>query len=354
MKNALFSFSSISRFKSCPKGYEYKYIEKLPEDFVSIEGYLGTSVHTTLEWAYQERIEGKEPDLTDVHENFKQAFWNKENLEKTRIIKDGATVINYFDQGKEFITFFFKRIFSCDNSTTLQLEHKFEICLADEIKYKGVIDRVAKGEDGIIRVIDFKTGRAVHPMSNLQLPSYALYIFEQNIDNEICLCIEDLSKQRTMAIPFQREDVKYVRSGLLQEIEQILLTEDFKTNPSGLCRWCGYNQVCDNPHDSEKNLNCPHCGGELVKRNGKYGLFMGCSNFPRCKYTYDLDSSGKEKIVNADTEGKDICPECGSLLIERKGRFGLFTGCMSYPQCRFTRLIDTGLNTEATRDTKKR
>ncbi|MCP4154958.1 MAG: DNA topoisomerase I, partial [bacterium] len=87
---------------------------------------------------------------------------------------------------------------------------------------------------------------------------------------------------------------------------------------------------------------CPLCGGELRKRKGKFGEFMGCSNYPGCKYTYNLDSTGKHEAnkVTKETEGKDICPECGSLLKERKGRFGPFIGCTDYPQCRFTREVD--------------
>lgn len=44
------------------------------------------------------------------------------------------------------------------------------------------------------------------------------------------------------------------------------------------------NTVKEN-NDKEKNMICPKCGGKLVERNGKYGNFIGCSNFPNCKYT---------------------------------------------------------------------
>ena len=358
-----FSFSAISNFKSCPKAFEYKYIEKLPAAFSSIEGHLGASVHAALEWAFKERLEGREPDLAGASQQFKQVFWDSQSLEKAKVIKAGKTIADYFDQGKGFITSFFKRVFPVDKSTTLYLEHKFEMILADEIKYRGVIDRVCRGEDGVIQIIDYKTGKTGHPLDNLQLPSYALYIFEHEqkgiIDNEIRLCIEDLKEERTMVAPFHRSGMTQVRSDLLRGIEQILDMDagDFKTNPSVLCQWCGYNQICENPHESVKSPGgegykykepgqvrqeepdkcCPECGGQLVKRNGKYGPFMGCTNFPQCRYTYDLNTSGEEKNVNADTEGKDICPECGSLLTQRKGKYGPFIGCTAYPQCRFTR-----------------
>ncbi|HLP58013.1 MAG TPA: topoisomerase DNA-binding C4 zinc finger domain-containing protein [Candidatus Deferrimicrobium sp.] len=229
---------------------------------------------------------------------------------KTKIVKSGFTAADYFDQGKAFVSFFFTGIFPQDRSTTLFLEHKFEMDLADGIKYKGVIDRVARDEKGILRIIDYKTGRAAHPLENFQLPSYALYIFENNIDHEIQLCIEDLKEQRTMAAAFSRGEAKQVRSSLLQQIGQILETIDYYTNPSILCLWCGYNHICENPHEAVKNpdgfvsnkntgvgraLNndgadgkCPRCSGDLVKRNGKYGFFMGCSRFPQCRFTQPI------------------------------------------------------------------
>ncbi len=70
---------------------------------------------------------------------------------------------------------------------------------------------------------------------------------------------------------------------------------------------------------------CPECGGELVQRWGRYGLYVGCSNHPECKYT--------ERWV------KKIgvtCPEDGGELIERKTKKGrIFYGCENYPDCEF-------------------
>ena len=370
-----FSFTGISTFKNCPKAFEFKYIEEQPEAFTSIEAHMGTSVHTVLEWAYRQRQEGKEPGVVEALDQYKDAFWNSGEMERVKVIKTGITVNDYFEKGKTFVTYFFNTIFPSDTSDTLLIENMFLIPLTDEIDFKGVIDRVARGKDGIIRVIDYKTGKAGHPMDNLQLPSYAMYVFENNPDNEIQLCIEDLREQRTLTASFHREEVEGIRSALLGDIAQILEAAEFRTQPSILCLWCGYNHICPNPHEavngkpaettpvfqlngesngeanSESNYPgmeeepeacCPQCGGLLRRRNGKYGPFLGCSNFPECRYTLDLGTGGPGGIgrrVTPETEGKDICPECGSLLKERKGKFGAFIGCTGYPQCRFTREI---------------
>lgn len=77
---------------------------------------------------------------------------------------------------------------------------------------------------------------------------------------------------------------------------------------------------------------CPECGGELVYRNSRYGKFISCSNFPKCKYTRSLENKEKEK---PEPTGK-ICPECGSELLKRKSRFGTyFLGCSAFPKCHY-------------------
>jgi DNA topoisomerase-1 len=77
---------------------------------------------------------------------------------------------------------------------------------------------------------------------------------------------------------------------------------------------------------------CPHCQGELVYRNGRFGKFISCINFPTCKYTENVHT---EEIDRLEEEGKDKkCPNCGAPMVIKKGRFGLFWACSNYPECK--------------------
>ena len=69
---------------------------------------------------------------------------------------------------------------------------------------------------------------------------------------------------------------------------------------------------------------CPNCGSELVKRNGAYGEFWGCSNYPDCTYT---------KNIIDDDYSYGECPECGSPLRLIESINGDFLGCTDYPDC---------------------
>ena len=118
---------------------------------------------------------------------------------------------------------------------------------------------------------------------------------------------------------------------------------------------------------------CPKCGHELLRRKGRYGEFIACGNFPKCKYTTDLegnappepeltdikcDKCGSFMVIKDSKRGKfyacssypkcknakplvppkelDIpCPKCGSVIHEKEGKRGTFYGCSNYPKCRF-------------------
>lgn len=72
---------------------------------------------------------------------------------------------------------------------------------------------------------------------------------------------------------------------------------------------------------------CPECGKELVYRNGRFGKFISCSDFPTCKYTRTLE---EDKI-----ETDEVCPNCGGPLVTKKGRYGAFLACGNYPECKY-------------------
>ena len=71
---------------------------------------------------------------------------------------------------------------------------------------------------------------------------------------------------------------------------------------------------------------CPECGSPLVKRKGKYGEFVACSNYPECKY---IKQEEKEETVICD------CPNCDGKIVEKKSRKGkVFFGCNNFPKCK--------------------
>ena len=116
------------------------------------------------------------------------------------------------------------------------------------------------------------------------------------------------------------------------------------------------HQVDDiNEHVSRKDATtealeepCPQCAKPLLLRFGKRGRFIGCSGYPECNYTRNMDGSEQAEQDNKPIEGR-VCPECGAPLLQRVGRYGPFIGCSAYPKCRHVEKVadkkeDTGIS----------
>ncbi len=79
---------------------------------------------------------------------------------------------------------------------------------------------------------------------------------------------------------------------------------------------------------------CEKCGSPMVVRQSRYGAFLACTGFPKCKNTKDLPRKGEEIA-----EIKEACEKCGSPMEVKRSRFGAFLACTAYPKCKNTKSI---------------
>ncbi|HYL07323.1 MAG TPA: type I DNA topoisomerase [Candidatus Udaeobacter sp.] len=84
---------------------------------------------------------------------------------------------------------------------------------------------------------------------------------------------------------------------------------------------------------AETDEVCPECHeGHLVRKASRFGPFLGCSRYPKCKYRRALTADGEPpqpKLLD------EKCPNCGRPLQQRTGRYGEFIGCSGYPECKY-------------------
>ncbi|HHH72611.1 MAG TPA: DNA topoisomerase I, partial [Sulfuricurvum sp.] len=85
---------------------------------------------------------------------------------------------------------------------------------------------------------------------------------------------------------------------------------------------------------------CPECGSELLMRSGRYGKFIACSGFPKCKYTEQVDEEGNAKAAPEPETTDEVCDKCGSPMVVKNGRNGKFLACSAYPKCKNTRPLE--------------
>ena len=90
---------------------------------------------------------------------------------------------------------------------------------------------------------------------------------------------------------------------------------------------------------------CQKCGRPMVLKRGRFGAFLACSGYPECKTTRKI-VVGKEGKAEAKPEVllDEPCPRCGNKLAIKQGRFGEFTSCSNYPKCRYIKMKETGVD----------
>ncbi|MGN8440518.1 type I DNA topoisomerase [Helicobacter pylori] len=78
--------------------------------------------------------------------------------------------------------------------------------------------------------------------------------------------------------------------------------------------------------------SCPKCGGELVKKNSRYGEFIACNNYPKCKYVKQTENAH-------DGANQELCEKCGGEMVQKFSRNGAFLACNNYPECKNTKSL---------------
>ncbi|WQV84910.1 type I DNA topoisomerase [Helicobacter pylori] len=78
--------------------------------------------------------------------------------------------------------------------------------------------------------------------------------------------------------------------------------------------------------------SCPKCGGELVKKNSRYGEFIACNNYPKCKYVKQTENAN-------DGVNQESCEKCGGEMVQKFSRNGAFLACNNYPECKNTKSL---------------
>lgn len=94
----------------------------------------------------------------------------------------------------------------------------------------------------------------------------------------------------------------------------------------------------------ETDIDCEKCGSKMVLKWGRNGQFLACSNFPTCKNikNFTRNESGKVEILKPKTIEKK-CSKCGSELLIKEGKYGKFIACSNFPKCKHTEPFTIGI-----------
>ncbi len=116
-----------------------------------------------------------------------------------------------------------------------------------------------------------------------------------------------------------------------------------------------YNEINkkDIMPEEKSNEICDKCGAEMIIKTGRYGKFLACSAYPNCKNIKPLNDQGKNNSKNSQEKSDkikelekkyqdEICDKCGSPMVVKTGKFGPFLACSAFPKCKNIKNINGG------------
>jgi DNA topoisomerase-1 len=89
--------------------------------------------------------------------------------------------------------------------------------------------------------------------------------------------------------------------------------------------------------------SCEKCGKPMAVKRGRFGFFLACTGYPECRNTKKIVMKEGAATAVSDTLLEEKCPECGNQLALKHGRYGQFTACSNYPQCKYVKRQTLGI-----------
>lgn len=246
------SYSRVTTFEQCPRRYRYRYLDGVQEGFDSVEAFMGRQVHSTIEWLYEERESERSPRADEAVAKYCE-IWDREMASARRpirVIKDGTPLEGYRRSGADMVSRFHRSRFVSDKLTTVANERHFCVTLGGRFEFQGYIDRLARDARGTLHIIDYKTGRrAAQGFSGReaeQVEAYAVAMLTELDDvEEVELVLEYVRTGDRVRRRVSRIERDELERRLLARIDAVVSSTIFPPNPGVLCRWCGFNDVCD-------------------------------------------------------------------------------------------------------------
>lgn len=246
-----YSHSSLGTFEQCKLKFKFNYIDKLEEDFENtIEAFMGSMVHETLEQLYKDV---KHQKLTSLHELI--SFYNKtwqanwaEQGENIKIVRSDYAPENYRMMGEKFIVDYYVRHAPFNQDITIAMEQRVLIKIGP-YTLQGYIDRLSCTGDGTYIIHDYKTSASLPTQQDVdedrQLALYSIAIKEDYKDcKKVKLIWHYLAFDKDLESSRTDEQLEQLKSDIVKLIAQAETAKEYPPNKSALCNWCGFRSHC--------------------------------------------------------------------------------------------------------------
>jgi putative RecB family exonuclease len=248
---AVYSHSRLSSFENCPRQFHFRYVERRPVDTESIEAFLGKRVHEVLERLNRFVGRGLVPSLARVLERFRAEWQRHFDAERVRIVRAEWPVPAWREMGERCLSNHYRRHYPFDRDETLGIEEHvaFSLDPADRYRMQGFVDRVARGSDGALEIHDYKTGRWIPPQDALDADRQ-LALYQMGLESRygggqpVRLVWHYLLRDQVRVSTRTPEQLDALRADTMGLIDRIESEREYAPQPSALCTWCEFNDVC--------------------------------------------------------------------------------------------------------------
>lgn len=261
MPKSPYSHSKLSTFETCPRQFDYRYVQRIPRDTESVEAFVGKRAHEILERLYYHLgRHGRPPSLRQVLDRYRQD-WEFHWHENVQIVRKERDAEFYRMHGQRCLESYYRKHYPFEDGETVALEHQISIRLDEEGEYRarGIIDRLVRREAGSYEIHDYKTSATRPPRNRLardrQLSLYQLGVLQAFPEAErVDLVWHYLAFGQTISMTRSPEELERVRTEAIKSIDTIEAATEYPARPGPLCRWCEYRDLCP---DAQLGISAP-------------------------------------------------------------------------------------------------
>jgi putative RecB family exonuclease len=264
----VYSNSRLWLFENCPEAFKIKYVDKLYPDIPkSINLFLGSMAHESLEWLYHKVKNSWNVDMDDLIRHFANNW--RQQFSHDLVVKNGDAD-DYFNKGIKFLIDYYKKNHPFSDNT-IDIEKRIYFPLDDERAIQGFIDRIALNKGGEYEVHDYKTNAMMKKQEEVdadrQLAFYHIGLQKlYGKDVKIKLIWHFLAHNKTIVSRRTQEELDSLKRETLELIKKIESNTEWPACGKGWCDWCEYKRV--------NGLVVKNTDPMNIEKNGDLGKFI--------------------------------------------------------------------------------
>nr|WP_303646164.1 PD-(D/E)XK nuclease family protein [Candidatus Solincola tengchongensis] len=249
----VYSHTQLETYERCPFKYRLLYLDRVKAGRRSIEAFMGSVVHVTLEKLYRDLLMSRLPDLEELN-RFYLDTWRNSYGDDVFIVRSEYTEEDYLNTGLKCLGDYYRRYYPFrGRGRPLWLEKRVQIPLRDEkgrqVSFIGVLDRLDYLEEGRYEIHDYKTSQLL-PSQDVLEEDRQLSLYQMAVEaafpdvREVELVWHYLVFDRELRLRREKDKLEQVAAAALKVIREIEECRDFLPRESELCDWCEVQEHC--------------------------------------------------------------------------------------------------------------